>query len=142
MLEILAVENRIDKNNKPYKYFTILSPEQPVPTKFGSTIKYPMSRKKICGYISYEVNYAESQSSDPFYDLEVGDKVPGLIVTKKVAPYPINGEIQTKCSVPVFWPIEDMEGFKDATDKAFKRAGKILYNKENITRIPEGCVII
>ena len=50
--------------------------------------------------------------------------------------------MQTRCSVPVFWPIEDMEGFKDATDKAFKRAGKILYNKENITRIPEGCVII
>lgn len=101
-----------------------------------------MTRKKICGYISYEVNYAESQSSDPFYDLEVGDKVPGLIVTKKVAPYLINGETQTRCSVPVFWSIEDMEGFKDATDKAFKRAGKILYNKENITRIPEGCVII
>jgi len=142
MLEILAVENRTDKNNKPYKYFTIFSPSQPVPTKFGNTIKFPVSRDKTCGYISYETNYAESQSSDPFYDLEVGDKVPGLIVTKKVLPYLINGEVNNKCSVPVFWPMEDLEGFQDATEKAFKRAGKILNRKINTTSIPEGCIII
>jgi len=79
-----------------------------------------------CGYISYKVNYAPSQSNDPQYSLNEGDTVEGAIVNLKVEPYEINGRILHSCKVPVFCSNEDPIEFEVQTAYAYERAGKVL----------------
>lgn len=158
MLQILNVEERIDKHGKSYKYILLHSPEHTITVLRNNVKKQVKTPSSTCGYVAYKINYAESQTSDPQYDLKEGDEVPGRIVREKVQPYIANGQFLTTCKVPVFCEEDDLLLFQIEKEKAFKRAGKILVSKENMfgdmfkkseeqelpteLKIPPGCLII
>ena len=153
MLKVLNVVTKTDKFGKLYKYITFHSPEQKVKLwSLNGTIER-IASSKTCGYVSYPINYSQHQGSDPYYDLKVGDELEGRIVTKKVNPTIVNGDLVSRCSVPVFCSDEDPIEFEIAMVKAFKRAGKTLERKQlqfgeelpsniEFSKIPEKCLIV
>lgn len=157
MVEVLSVSKKRDKNGKNYKLFRLYSPEQPIKViRFNKTVTL-LGRSSTCGYISYEVNYARSQSSDPMYNMEKGDKIVGRLVNKKVEPYMIGDQIKTYCTVPVFCSDEDPIEFEVQTMAAFKRAGKVLAKGQlnfgdfetpppakdlDIFKVPNNCLVV
>lgn len=130
MVEVLDVENRVDKNGKKYKYFKLFSPAHKVTRRRNKKDIHLMTPSKYCGYIAYEVNYSKRQLPDPGYHLNKGDSVPGRIVTKKVEPYIANGQMLTTCTVPVFCPEDNPIEFEIEMFMAFDRAGKKLAKGE------------
>ena len=156
MIEVLSVEKRKDKNGKSYKYFKLHSPEHKITVLRGNKKVKVLSNSKTCGYISYEVNYAPSQSSDPMYNMKEGDILIGRIVSKKVEPFLASGDMKTYCSVPVFCGEEDPIEFEVETVNAFERAGKTLVRgqlnfgdfskpKENNPihlKVPNNCIVV
>ena len=153
MLKVLNVITKTDKFGKLYRYITLHSPAQKVRLWERGKIVEKIDSSKTCGYVAYPVNYSKNQGADPYYDLVPGDTLPGRIVTKKVNPTIVNGDIVSRCSVPVFCSDEDPIEFEIAMLKAFKRAGKTLERKQlqfgeelpNIIEpslIPEKCLIV
>jgi len=152
MLKVLNVEERIDKFGKKYKYITLFSPEQKVKIYQKTKLVERIASSKTCSYVTYEINYSKNQSSDPQFHLKKGDKVPGRIVTRNIKPTMTNGDIITRCTVPVFCDSDDPIEFEIALVKAFKRAGKELdrgqlqFGEEEIKLvlpdIPEKCLIV
>jgi len=158
MLQVLNIDERIDKHGKSYKYILLHSPEHTIKTVRMGVEKEVKASAKTCGYIAYKINYAESQSSDPQYNLEIGDEVPGRIVSEKVKPYIANGQLLNTCKVPVFCDEDDLLLFQIEKEKAYKRAGKTLENIPNMygnlfekseekdlpteLKIPLGCLVV
>jgi hypothetical protein len=158
MVEVVETKSKVDVNGKKYKHLTLFSPEHKIKvlTKFG--VKEMITPSKKCGYIAYEFNYSKEQKSDPWFNLNKGDKVPGRIVTKKIVPCIAgSGDILTTCTVPVFCSEEDPIDFEIALEKAFIRAGKRLAKGElkygeiaqeiairtpTKFKIPESCLVV
>ncbi len=104
--------------------------------------------------MAYPVDYTKHQGSDFGYDLKEGDEVEGQIITAKVEPYIVNGEVKTKCTVPVFCSEDDPIEFEVQLERAVLRAGKILApgqlkyaqaierNPLLKPKIPENCLVV
>lgn len=156
MLKVLNVEERTDKFGKKYNYITLFSPEQKVKLYQKSKLIERIAPSKTCSYVAYEINYSKNQKSDPQYHLKKGDIIPGRIVTRDIKPTISNGDVITRCTVPVFCDSEDPIEFEIALIKAFKRAGKELdrgqlqFGEETkmeliipeMSKIPEKCLIV
>lgn len=153
MLKVLNVITKTDKFGKLYKYITFHSPEQKIKLWTLSGIIERVASSKTCGYVAYPINYSQHQGSDPYFDLQIGDTLEGRIVTKKVNPTIVNGDLVSRCSVPVFCSDNDPIEFEIELVKAFKRAGKTLEKNQlrfgeelssniEFSKIPEKCLIV
>ena len=145
-IHVLKSEERRDRNGKKYKFLTLHDPEPHTIVKFGDIPTPCKQLPKTCGYVAYYSDYTKSQKPDPGNELEEGQVVEGMLVTKKVKPYFIGNDIKDKCTVPVFWDPADEIGFAVCAEEAIERAGKILHDKEveeeTTIKIPDNCLIV
>ena len=139
MLEVISIAEKEDKNGKQYKLFLF-----EFITRKRVTIRAP--------HTVYGVDYLERTNS--LYELDEGDTVEGEIVTMKVLPQIINGNIVTSAALCLFGEIYDPIDREIAIEKLFTKNGFVIepgqlkygeqeyaFEKE-IFDIPKNCLII
>lgn len=104
-LKVVKVENgydpqfadkRIDKNGKPYTYVQVSSPSMILAeNELGEKVKMRVE-PKISAFTAYRESYLLDANGNPTpqygHDFQVGELVPGDIVTRKVEKYFIENE--------------------------------------------------
>ena len=123
LLTVVKVsEERQDKNGRNYKVITFQSPQhkEVVDQTTGemTLVRVPARRSSIT---RYEESYLDDQMQY-MYDAEVGEKVPGAIITRSVNEYEIDGRPVSTYSTVVLGMTDD-PGFEAQVRAAFKFAG-------------------
>jgi hypothetical protein len=126
LLTVVKVsEERQDKNGRNYKVITFQSPQhkEVVDQTTGeiTLVRVPARRSSIT---RYEESYLDDQMHY-MYDAEVGEKVPGAIVSRPVAEYEIDGRPVSSYSTVVLGMTNE-PGFEAQVRAAFKSAGHDL----------------
>lgn len=136
LLTVVKVsEERQDKNGRNYKVITFQSPQhkEVVDQTTGeiTLVRVPARRSSIT---RYEESYLDDQMQY-MYDAEVGEKVPGAIVTRSVNEYEIDGRPVSTYSTVVLGMTNE-PSFDAQINAAFKSAGHDL-SKESTTQVDE-----
>ena len=135
LLTVVKVsEDRQDKNGRNYKVITFQSPQHKevvdVTTGEITLVRVPARMSSIT---RYEESYLDDKMQYMF-DAQVGEKVPGAIVTRSVNTYEIDGRPVSSYSTVVLGMTND-PGFEAQVRAAFKSAGHDL--DEELIDTPE-----
>lgn len=135
LLTVVKVsEDRQDKNGRNYKVITFQSPQHKevvdVTTGEITLVRVPARTSSIT---RYEESYLDDKMQYMF-DAQVGEKVPGAIVTRSVNTYEIDGRPVSSYSTVVLGMTND-PGFEAQVRAAFKSAGHDL--DEELIDAPE-----
>ena len=135
LLTVVKVsEDRQDKNGRNYKVITFQSPQHKevvdVTTGEITLVRVPARTSSIT---RYEESYLDDKMQYMF-DAQVGEKVPGAIVTRSVNTYEIDGRPVSSYSTVVLGMTND-PGFEAQVRAAFKSAGHDL--DEELVDAPE-----
>ena len=135
LLTVVKVsEDRQDKNGRNYKVITFQSPQHKevvdVTTGEITLVRVPARMSSIT---RYEESYLDDKMQYMF-DAQVGEKVPGAIVTRSVNTYEIDGRPVSSYSTVVLGMTND-PGFEAQVRAAFKSAGHDL--DEELVDTPE-----
>lgn len=135
LLTVVKVsEDRQDKNGRNYKVITFQSPQHKevvdVTTGEITLVRVPARMSSIT---RYEESYLDDKMQY-MYDAQVGEKVPGAIVTRSVNTYEIDGRPVSSYSTVVLGMTND-PGFEAQVRAAFKSAGHDL--DEELVDTPE-----
>lgn len=130
LLTVVKVsENRQDKNGRNYKVVTFQGPQHKeildITTGELMTVRVPARTSSIT---RYEESYLDDKMQY-MYDAEVGEKVPGAIVTREVPEYEINGRPVYSYSTVVLGMTSE-PGFETQVLAAFKSAGHDLTTSD------------
>lgn len=131
LLTVVKVsEERQDKNGRNYKVITFQSPQhkEVVDQTTGeiTLVRVPARRSSIT---RYQESYLDDQMHY-MYDAEMGEKVPGAIVTRSVDEYEIDGRPVSTYSTVVLGMTDDL-AFDAAIDAAFRSAGHNIAEVTN-----------
>ena len=131
LLTVVKVsEERQDKNGRNYKVITFQSPQhkEVVDQTTGeiTLVRVPARRSSIT---RYQESYLDDQMHY-MYDAEMGEKVPGAIVTRSVDEYEIDGRPVSTYSTVVLGMTDD-SAFDAAIDAAFRSAGHNIAEVTN-----------
>ena len=131
LLTVVKVsEERQDKNGRNYKVITFQSPQhkEVVDQTTGeiTLVRVPARRSSIT---RYQESYLDDQMHY-MYDAEMGEKVPGAIVTRSVNEYEIDGRPVSTYSTVVLGMTDD-SAFDAAIDAAFRSAGHNIAEVTN-----------
>jgi len=131
LLTVVKVsEERQDKNGRNYKLITFQSPQhrEVVDQTTGeiTLVRVPARRSSIT---RYQESYLDDQMHY-MYDAEMGEKVPGAIVTRSVDEYEIDGRPVSTYSTVVLGMTDD-SAFDAAIDAAFRSAGHNIAEVTN-----------
>ena len=131
LLTVVKVsEERQDKNSRNYKVITFQSPQhkEVVDQTTGeiTLVRVPARRSSIT---RYQESYLDDQMHY-MYDAEMGEKVPGAIVTRSVNEYEIDGRPVSTYSTVVLGMTNE-SAFDAAIDAAFRSAGHDIAEVTN-----------
>lgn len=131
LLTVVKVsEERQDKNGRNYKVITFQSPQhkEVVDQTTGeiTLVRVPARRSSIT---RYQESYLDDQMHY-MYDAEMGEKVPGAIVTRSVNEYEIDGRPVSTYSTVVLGMTNE-SAFDAAIDAAFRSAGHDIAEVTN-----------
>jgi len=131
LLTVVKVsEERQDKNGRNYKVITFQSPQhkEVVDQTTGeiTLVRVPARRSSIT---RYQESYLDDQMHY-MYDAEMGEKVPGAIITRSVDEYEIDGRPVSTYSTVVLGMTDD-SAFDAAIDAAFRSAGHNIAEVTN-----------
>jgi len=157
LLRVAAIEEKSDKNNIPFKRITVATADKKrVQDMFTLEVSTVASKVKKTSFNAFKHNYIELSQlakdkqieiakivaedlegieADFGYALEVGDKVEGSIVTRKVSPYDIpnaDGEVLRTVdhyTCAVLGDTNDKHSFDQTILQTFKGNNHPLQNE-------------
>lgn len=118
-LEVVEVNHREDKNGRIYSRIKLSSLGFTIVNIEGIERKVHV-KKKTGIYVAYKDSYIQ-EGSDFGANLEVGELVEGLIVSRKVFPYEINGEEQNIYTAVILCGTRDAGDFEVEVLRTFRR---------------------
>jgi len=158
LLKVTAVEEKLDKNGIPFKRITVATAEKKrVQDEFTLEVSTVSVKARKTSFNSFKHNYielsqlskekqveiakidvAELEGIEPDFgwNLEVGDKTEGSIVSRKVTPYDIidrdSGEVLRSVdyyTAAVLGDVNDKESFEQTIKQTFKGNGHPLQDE-------------
>jgi hypothetical protein len=131
LLTVVKVsEERQDKNGRNYKVITFQSPQhKEVVDQTTGEITLVRVQARRSSITRYQESYLDDQMHY-MYDAEMGEKVPGAIVTRSVDEYEIDGRPVSTYSTVVLGMTNE-PAFDAAIDAAFKSAGHNIAEVTN-----------
>lgn len=133
LLTVVEVsEVRQDKNGRNYKLVTFQSPQhKEVVDQTTGEIMLVRMPARTSSITRYEESYLDDKMQY-LYDAEVGEKVPGAVVTRSVKEYEIDGRPVSTYSTIVLGMTDD-PAFESAINAAFKSAGHEINENKSVT---------
>jgi hypothetical protein len=133
LLTVVEVsEARQDKNGRNYKLVTFQTPQhKEVVDETTGEIMLVRMPARTSSITRYEESYLDDKMQY-LYDAEVGEKVPGAIVTRSVKEYEIDGRPVSMYSTVVLG-ITNEPSFDSAVKSAFKSAGHEINEDRSVT---------
>lgn len=131
LLTVVKVsEERQDKNGRNYKVITFQSPQhKEVVDQTTGEITLVRVQARRSSITRYQESYLDDQMHY-MYDAEMGEKVPGAIVTRSVDEYEIDGRPVSTYSTVVLGMTNE-PAFDAAIDAAFRSAGHNIAEVTN-----------
>lgn len=138
-VKIVAVsEERTDKNGRIFKLITVSSAtNKEVTDPATGEIFFAVGKPKKTTIVAYQKSYLDD-APHYLYDLPVGTRVNGNIVTKTVEPYTIdtaNGPKElTRYTTFVEAEVEDFD-YDEIVEKIFENAGHTIVAKAHAEKV-------